>query len=289
MMVARRYLTARYDVTGIARKLYLSPAREFVAIGLVAGLVLLLFALFHGPVVTDRVALNTFAPVEWIELGDWILGGTLATLLLLNAARMHRHVMAGTRAPLSAYLAELKAFVLHAATQRRWRECGERPLRWRKHFLIVTGYVTIFLLVFVFLRWFQTDAVHPWWHPTRVLGYYATAVLLLFTAEAMIGRFRKRERIHRHSHTTDWVFLGLLFLTAATGILVHVVRLSGLPLTTYLVYTFHLAVAVAMLVVEVPFGKWAHLLYRPLAIYLTRVKERAAAAAGTPAPAPARA
>jgi Na+-translocating ferredoxin:NAD+ oxidoreductase RnfA subunit len=85
------------------------------------------------------------------------------------------------------------------------------------------------------------------------------------------------------------VFLGLLFLTAATGILVHVVRLSGLPLTTYLVYTFHLAVAVAMLVVEVPFGKWAHLLYRPLAIYLTRVKERAAAAAGTPAPAPARA
>jgi len=31
---------------------------------------------------------------------------------------------------------------------------------------------------------------------------------------------------------------------------------------------------VAMLAVEVPFGKWAHMLYRPLAIYLQAVKER---------------
>jgi heterodisulfide reductase subunit C/quinone-modifying oxidoreductase subunit QmoC len=30
-----------------------------------------------------------------------------------------------------------------------------------------------------------------------------------------------------------------------------------------------------MLVLEVPFGKWAHLYYRPLAIYFQAVKERA--------------
>jgi hypothetical protein len=30
-----------------------------------------------------------------------------------------------------------------------------------------------------------------------------------------------------------------------------------------------------MLIVEVPFGKWAHLLYRPLAIYLVAVKRSA--------------
>ena len=40
-------------------------------------------------------------------------------------------------------------------------------------------------------------------------------------------------------------------------------------------YTFHLIIAVAMLVVEVPFGKWAHLLYRPLAVYLKNVKDKA--------------
>jgi hypothetical protein len=30
-----------------------------------------------------------------------------------------------------------------------------------------------------------------------------------------------------------------------------------------------------MLVVEVPFGKWSHLLYRPLALYLAAVQARA--------------
>ena len=30
-----------------------------------------------------------------------------------------------------------------------------------------------------------------------------------------------------------------------------------------------------MLVLEVPFGKWSHLAYRPVAIYLLRVQEKA--------------
>jgi heterodisulfide reductase subunit C/quinone-modifying oxidoreductase subunit QmoC len=30
-----------------------------------------------------------------------------------------------------------------------------------------------------------------------------------------------------------------------------------------------------MLILEVPFGKWAHLYYRPLAIYFQAVKEKA--------------
>jgi hypothetical protein len=34
-------------------------------------------------------------------------------------------------------------------------------------------------------------------------------------------------------------------------------------------------IAVPMLVVEVPFGKWSHLLYRPLALYLAEVERRA--------------
>jgi len=40
-------------------------------------------------------------------------------------------------------------------------------------------------------------------------------------------------------------------------------------------YLVHLMVAVPMLVVEVPFGKWSHLLYRPLALYLAAVQARA--------------
>ena len=40
-------------------------------------------------------------------------------------------------------------------------------------------------------------------------------------------------------------------------------------------YMVHLMIAVPMLIVEVPFGKWAHLAYRPLATYLNAVKTKA--------------
>jgi len=45
-------------------------------------------------------------------------------------------------------------------------------------------------------------------------------------------------------------------------------------LTTYILYVVHLMVAIPMLVLEVPFAKWAHLAYRPVVLYLTKVKEK---------------
>ena len=71
------------------------------------------------------------------------------------------------------------------------------------------------------------------------------------------------------------MFPVLLLLTTVTGILVHIFRYMGLPLATYYTYSVHLVVAVSMLVVEVPFGKWAHLLYRPLAVYFQAVRNKA--------------
>ena len=46
-------------------------------------------------------------------------------------------------------------------------------------------------------------------------------------------------------------------------------------MATYVTYMVHLAIAAPMLFVEVPFGKWAHLLYRPLAIFVAEVQKEA--------------
>jgi quinone-modifying oxidoreductase subunit QmoC len=285
MMAMRRYLTSQYDWTGLSKRLYLSKAWEIGMLLAVGLFVAALFYFLHGPIITDRVELNTFAPVVWVELGDWIMAAILSLLLVSNAYRMYRFVMRdvdGMRIPLVLYLQELPTLIVHGLTQKRWSEC-ETPRRWVKHLLLVFGYITMFLLVVVFLRWFQTDEIRPFWHPTRLLGYFAAGVLLYVTADAIISRLRKREEIHKHSHPTDWMFLILLFLTALTGIAVHVLRLRGFPLSTYYMYVIHLMIAVPMLVIEVPFGKWAHLAYRPLVIYLMRVKERAHEAAAVPA------
>ncbi|MHC1744818.1 MAG: heterodisulfide reductase-related iron-sulfur binding cluster [Syntrophobacteraceae bacterium] len=273
MMATRRWLTTQYDWTGLAKRFYLSEAWEFGALGTVALGVVLLFVFFHGPIVTDRVAVNTFAPVMWIEIGDLTMGMILSIFLLSNAFRMYRLIMNGTSVPSSLWVTEAKTFVLHFLTQMRWRKCGEDRSRWLKHMILVSGYLTMMTLIIVFIRWFQVDDSS--WHFTSIFGYYATGVLLVMTVEMFRSRLEKQERIHRYSHMSDWLFLSLLFLTSLTGILMHIVRLLGWPITTYVMYVIHLAIAVPMLVIEVPFGKWSHLFYRPLAIFLTTLKEKA--------------
>jgi Fe-S oxidoreductase len=273
MMATRRWLTAQYDWTGLARRFYLSEAWEIGALIAVALGVIVLFVFFHGPVITDRVAVNTFAPVMWIEIGDLIMAAILSAFLLSNAFRMYRFVMRDTQVPFWLYLTEAKSFVLNFATQKRWRKCGEDRSRWLKHFLLVTGYMTMMTLVIVFIRWFQVDDSS--WHFTSIFGYYATGVLLVITVEMFRSRLKKEESIHRFSEFSDWLFLILLFLTTLTGIIMHALRIAGWPVGTYVMYVIHLAVAVPMLIIEVPFGKWSHLFYRPLAIFLANVRDKA--------------
>jgi ferredoxin len=290
MMAARRYLTAAYDWTGLARRLYLDVRVELGAILGLAALVVALFVWFAGPMTTELtpeggVRLNTFAPAPIIELLDWGIGGLLSVLLLSNIWRMHRWVVGrdpGLKVPLSAYAQGLSTLVTHFLTQKQWLSCkpattSVTATRWFKHFCIFSGYVTMFILIVLFLRWFQTDAVHPVWHPQRWLGYLATAALLYGVGSALLGRWRKREEVHKHSHPSDWIFLVLLLLTTVTGILVHFFRIYGLPHATYYTYVIHMAVLVPMLVIEVPFSKWAHLAYRPVALYLQHVLQHARA------------
>lgn len=284
MMAARRWLTAQYDWTGLARKFYTSKVWEIRSIVLVSILILLMFVFFSGPMTTDHVALNTFAPVQRIHYGDWVLAAFLSFFLLSNIARMYWLSIGRSRIkiPLSVYVTEAWKLIYHFVTQKQFEKCDEehkgffKKARWRNHWLLVSGYVLMFALVVGFLPWFQTDNIYPLWHPQRWLGYYATIVLLYGGAEILWQRIRKENQIHRFSHPSDWIFPILLLLTTASGIMVHTFRYLDLPLATYYTYVIHLMILTPMLVLEVPFGKWSHLAYRPFAIYFQALREKAA-------------
>jgi hypothetical protein len=218
--------------------------------------------------------LQHFSPKEYVHTGDLIMAGLLAFLLLSNAARMVATVMRNTAAPAWLYLSELKEVLVHGLTQKRWSQCdNDTTAHWLRHMALVFGYGTMFLLVVVFLPWFQVENTAVHW--TSFLGYFATLMLLAVSSWMFVDRLRKRDQSHKHSHLSDWLFVILLFFTGLSGILMHLFRIIDLPLATYVMYLVHLMIAVPMLVVEVPFGKWAHLAYRPLAAYLTAVKTRA--------------
>ncbi len=291
MMSLRRYLTSRYDWTGLSRKLYTSKVWEFGSIIFLALVILALFIFYHGPMTTELtpeggVKINTFAPWKTIEMGDWIMAGLLSFFLLSNIFNMFLKVIVRNKkvkVPFKVYFTEFWKLIVHFATQKRFADCESNKESffsklktgkfnyWIVHFLLMSSYVALFTMIVGFLYWFQTEEIHEWWHPQRLIGYYATFGLTFGVIYFAVHRFRKKRQTSKHSHSTDWIFLTLLFLTTITGILVHIFRIYGMPYETYYLYVFHIMVLVPMLVIEVPFSKWSHLAYRPFAIYFSNV------------------
>lgn len=277
MMVARRYLTSRYDWTGFARRFYTSERFEILAVtvvGLLVGLGLLLFN--TGKPNWEHAYINSLWPAEHIEIADLVMAAILSILLLSNTFRCFLNVMGDMafKIPFKYYRGQAKDLLVHFLTQRKFGECTDKK-QWFVHLMIMTGYSSVFLLVVVFLRWFQRDEeIYSIWHPIRLVGYYATFGIMYGTTYAIIGRLKKSKPPYKNSHSTDWMFLILLQLTTMTGIFIHFTRLLDWPFMTYFLYVIHMMVAIPMLVLEVPFAKWAHLAYRPVVLFLLKVKER---------------
>ena len=294
MMTLRRFLTANYDWTGIAKKLYTSKIWEFAAIFLLAGVVFLIWTLLPGlglPTTSDGMSFNELAPAEIVHSVDVVVAILLAGLLLSFVFNMYLKTIKSDKSlkiPVKLYVTELGNMIFHFLFQWRFSECEKESVGfikrvregkynyWIIHFLLMSGYALLFLMIVFFLSWFQgKDESYNWWNIQRILGFYGTTVLILGTIYFLIRRIKKDSEKSKYSHTTDWTFVILLLLTTLTGIAIFICRINNAPLVGFYMYLIHLMVAIPMLMIEVPFSKWAHLAYRPVAVYFTRIKEKA--------------
>lgn len=283
MMTLRRYLASVYDWTGIASVINRSKAWHIAALSLTAILVLLLIVFYHTLV--SRMPLSDFASASMglEHMFPTMTYFTLAVVLfpffvlMTNAFRMYLitvHRKDSIQSPFSQWLFEVKIFMFHFFTYKKMGECPTERGRWPKHLLLGVGCMVMLILMIFALRWFQTDKIYPVYHPQRWIGYLATAFLIFGTVDILIGRIRKKKEIHKSSDFRDWNFPVLLLATAVSGILVHIFRVAGLELATHYTYAIHMMIAVPMLVIEMPFGKWTHMIYRPLAMYFQSLKEK---------------
>lgn len=286
MMTLRRYLTAQYDWTGLSSRIYRSPAWGIALHSFVAVLVLVLLVLHHLYVVQLPLSDLTSTSMGLEHMFDkityftWAVFFLPAFFILCHAFRMYLLTMrrnSSLAIPLKFYVAEAKLMFLHMLIHLNILKCPDKihQKRWIKHWLLAFGCVLMSVILIFFLKWFQTDQIYPAYHPQRWLGYLTAVFLIYGSLDILIGRIRKRNQLFRYSEWSDLILPALLFLTGLSGMAVHIFRYLGLALATHYTYAVHLMISVPMLVVEVPFGKWSHMIYRPMAIYFAAVKARA--------------
>lgn len=297
MMTLRRYLAAQYDVTGLASKILTSTAGEIIALSIVGLLVLALVLFYHlvykeipmsvSEFVTTPFGLeHMFPTITYFTVVVFLIP---LVLLTLNIMRMHRWTMRElepAKIPLPFYLREIQSLVVHTLSHRNIRKCLQEihQKRWTTHWLLGLAVSLMLVIKFFFLDWFQTDAIYPIYHPQRWLGYLVAAVLIYVPLDILISRMRKRVEIHKFSEPSDVILPVMFLLVALSGLGVHIFRYLEFALTSHLLYAVHLAIAVPLVLIELPFGKWSHVVYRPMALYFQAVKERALRETGTVRP-----
>jgi len=283
MVTLRRFLTAQYDWTGIASKLLTSNAWYFGSLIFVALLTLALIIGYHVWYISMPARDFATTPLGLEHMFPIMTYYTLVVMLLplllvlSRVFRIWRLTMSGEGRPVipfSVYVVEAWTYAYQSVTHSLMRKCPEHG-RWRGHWLLALGTVMMLAVKAFGLRWFQTDNIYPIYNPQRWVGYIAAGCILYGIQDILACRLRAQKEICKETHFHDLVFPVLITLTVLSGLVAHILRYAGFALACHYAYALHVIIATPMLVVEMSFGKWSHMIYRPLALYFQAVKERA--------------
>jgi hypothetical protein len=195
-------------------------------------------------------------------------------ILVTNAFRMYGLITSG-RQSAGGPFSKAITFIVNFFTYKRMAECPTGKSRWISHLFIGIGCLIMLVIKVFALRWFQTTQIYPLYNPQRWLGYLATILILYGAGDILIGRIKKKNEVYKSSEVSDWTFPLLLFGTALSGIVIHLFRYLGFELASCYTYAIHILIAVPMLVIEMPFGKWTHMIYRPLAMAISLKPQKA--------------
>lgn len=261
MMSVRRWLTAKYDWTGLSGLFYKSLPLMILAMLLVLAAVLL-FANSVDFNLTQMI--HTGHQFEMIAIGTIFLA-----IFIPNLLRMWYFTIVKTKTKVSikSYFTALSELAVHMFTQKRSKDCDEKnSFRWLEHLLLVLSYLSL-LFTTVFLNWFATENKF-----VILFGYLISFLIFVITTHFVNDRIKKNKSLNKFSQPSDWFFVIWLLLMGISAFLVRLfIDLEILELNKW-IYIIHLTVLAQWALIIVPFGKWTHFLYRSFGMYFSKLK-----------------
>ncbi len=273
MMAARRYVMGKYSWGRLASVFYGSRASSAAGL-LVTTLVALIGVLmFRGQTHFSSVNLQEFFSFTTIHDGGLALGALVGLSALANLAMMVKHIHAGTgnrtvtgREWLVWISTLVTSMIRESLAQVGYLKCTNRN-RYYAHMALFWGFIGMSIATATdFLLGIGNVPLYPI-PPQRILGTVSGIVFSCGTVYYLYKRLKKNEQHAKFSRFNDWMFLVLLFLSGVTGLMLTTTLYVNLNLAAYTLFALHLVV-VFDLIVLAPFTKFAHAIYRPLAIWM---------------------
>jgi len=215
-------------------------------------------------------------------------GLALLSGVVVGGARFWRAMKAADEArgetrPKIGMLTSISRVLTSILVHDRFGKCTSQAPRRLAHLATFYG----FLILFIVTIWAVIDiyimplvgieALYPFnlMHPMKVAANVGCVLLIFGCVKAMADRKSGRQEDRPGSTSFDWVFLWLLLGVGLTGLATEVLRFSvgpevasastALKNAALSVYFVHL-VLVFQLLVHLPYSKFAHIVYRTLAM-----------------------
>jgi len=219
-----------------------------------------------------RIVFSKFLPIAYIEV-IFVASMVLALIGAAMGGARYWRAMSGSgngHVPIPTLSATLVDIFKH----RRFSQCREVPGTRETHkehlhhthmavFYGFLGLVATTTSVGIGIYAFGYLTPWPFWHPVKILGNVSGTVVVLASAVFLWRRIADAGRAGKSAYS-DWLFLSILGLTTLTGFLSQWLRLADLRVA-YPMYFIHL-LFVFFLLVYIPYSKFAHLIYRGLAM-----------------------
>jgi quinone-modifying oxidoreductase subunit QmoC len=169
------------------------------------------------------------------------------------------------------FILAVKEILFHS----RFRKCETEQSRSITHLLAVFSFaglliVTLAAIVYILLGW---PYPMPLTDPFKILGNLSAALFFLGLTYMILKRLFLREPQMGKGTYFDWSFLLVVYGVVITGIACEVLRLAAAPAAAYPTYFVHL-VLVFLLLVYVPYTKFAHIVYRTVAMAYSLGEEK---------------
>jgi quinone-modifying oxidoreductase subunit QmoC len=201
-----------------------------------------------------------FPTAGWVMYVGWVSG------------RRFWNLLGGGSLLSGSFLRSLVPVLLEIAIHKRFTSCDVARPRRLGHLLLLWGFVGAAVtsgLLILALYVFQEKLPLPLLHPFKLLGNISGALLVVGGAILVVNRLNDKDSTGA-STAFDIFFIGIVVAVIATGVLAEAARFAAPAGFACAVYVVHLGV-VMTLFLTFPYSKFAHMLYRTLALVHVRM------------------